>query len=435
MNTDIFIADADGGNAKPLLSHPGLDYNASFSQDGKWIVFTSERNGSADIYRVHADGSGLEQLTNDPAFDDQASLSTDGKFLAFVSSRTGQADIYILEIATGKLRNITNHPGGDFRPCWSPDGKWIAFSSDRYSQKPKAGFVTLHSTEIYKVHIDGTELTWLTNMQTFAGSPCWSADGKQLVFYESEIENVRRITSARRQFAQTQIYIINLSDTTREILTSDSTEKVSPRWCGGETVAYISRAENGGIEFTNGKKGQRGQFESPSWSADGKLMVFHRNVDSNWPPVQKKYSLDPQFQLLRTGIFPSFSTSGQKLICNDQTAGILHNGILVMDTDGRNQSLLFRDSVKSALAPVFSMKGDKIAFGMGSFFQTILGPAIADIAMINSDGSHLKIVTHDSGNFAFPSWSPNGKRIVYRASGGKMEGLLIVNVERQKYKL
>ena len=65
LNDDIFIADADGTHARPLLPNPANDYNASFSPDGNWIVFTSERNGSADIYRVHPDGSGLEQLTND----------------------------------------------------------------------------------------------------------------------------------------------------------------------------------------------------------------------------------------------------------------------------------------------------------------------------------------------------------------------------------
>ncbi len=70
LNNDIFIADADGTNARALLPEPSNDYNASFSHDDKWIVFTSERNGSADIYRVNPDGSGLEQLTNDPSFDD-----------------------------------------------------------------------------------------------------------------------------------------------------------------------------------------------------------------------------------------------------------------------------------------------------------------------------------------------------------------------------
>ena len=103
LNMDIFVADADGSNAKPLLAHPDQDYDASFSHDGKWIVFTSGRNGSADIYRVHPDGSGLERLTDDPAFDDQGVLSPDNRYLAFVSSRNKQADIWLLELATKKL--------------------------------------------------------------------------------------------------------------------------------------------------------------------------------------------------------------------------------------------------------------------------------------------------------------------------------------------
>src|SRR5882762_11611267 len=87
INTDIFVADANGNSPKPLLAHPGLDYNASFSRDGKWIVFTSEREGSADIYRVHPDGSGLQRIADSPSYDDQAALSPDGRTLAFVSTR------------------------------------------------------------------------------------------------------------------------------------------------------------------------------------------------------------------------------------------------------------------------------------------------------------------------------------------------------------
>src|SRR5204862_6668581 len=83
---ELFIANADGTNERKLFPTATLDYNASFSTDGKWIVFTSERNGQgqADIYRVHPDGSGLERLTDSSSVDDQAALSPDGNQLVFV---------------------------------------------------------------------------------------------------------------------------------------------------------------------------------------------------------------------------------------------------------------------------------------------------------------------------------------------------------------
>ena len=106
LNSAIFIADADGGHERMLISPSARDSNPSMSPDGQWIVFTSRRNGSADIYRARSDGSDLERLTDDPAFDDQAVVSPDGNQLAFVSSRTGQADIWLLDLRTRRLRNL-----------------------------------------------------------------------------------------------------------------------------------------------------------------------------------------------------------------------------------------------------------------------------------------------------------------------------------------
>ena len=58
-NQQLFIADGDGTNARPLVPHESFDSNASFSPDGQWVVFTSTREGSADLFRVRLDGSGL----------------------------------------------------------------------------------------------------------------------------------------------------------------------------------------------------------------------------------------------------------------------------------------------------------------------------------------------------------------------------------------
>ncbi len=119
----LMIAGADGSNPRKLVAGSERDYNASFSFDGAWVVFTSERHGSADIFRVRTDGTGLERLTDHPAFDDQAALSPDGRTLAFVSTReTGSTDIHLLDLETGVARNATATPGGDYRPSWAPDG-------------------------------------------------------------------------------------------------------------------------------------------------------------------------------------------------------------------------------------------------------------------------------------------------------------------------
>ena len=253
LNDDIFIADADGNHARPLLPNPANDYNASFSHDGKWIVFTSERNGSADIYRVHPDGSGLEQLTDDPSFDDQAAFSPDGKKIAFVSSRNKQADIYILEIATKKITNITNHPAGDFRPSWSPDGEWIAFSTDRDSKRPMPVFTFGILLKSIPFVLMDQRLKRRTQLDTYAGSPCWSPDGKQILFYEAALQQVRNMNTVMKVNATTQLSVINVSDNTKQTITKDTGEKIYPRWFADGSMAYVTWGETPGIVFTNGK--------------------------------------------------------------------------------------------------------------------------------------------------------------------------------------
>ena len=428
VNTDIFIADADGSHARPIVQNAALDYDASFSPDGHWIVFTSTRNGSADIYRMRRDGTDLQQLTDDRAFDDQAVLSPDGKSLAFVSTRSGQADIWILQLATGALRNLTNHPAGDYRPAWSPDGLSIAFSSDRESTKPKFAFVTAQSTEIFIIGVDGTALRQVTHDGVFTGSPAWSSDGKQLVVYQAAMEEVQKITSVRRLRGITQLIRLDLATGGRDVLTTGSGEKWSPAWLADGRIGYVSGGPEGGVEFVSGTPGARGEMRNPCWSPEGKALVFQRDVGTTWPPLTAWPTLDPNFQLVRTGIFPSYAPAGDRLVLNDQTAGNLHNSILVMNHDGTHKVIIFTDPQRNALAPVWSPHGDRIAFGLGGFFQAVVGPSTADLAVVQSDGTDMQLLTAGTGNFGLPSWSPDQSRLVYRASGKDLNGLFIIDV-------
>jgi TolB protein len=435
LDTDLFVAEADGSAARPLSPHPDLDYNASFSSDGRWIVFTSHRDGSADIFRVRLDGSGFEKLVDHPSFDDQAVLSPDGRHLAFVSSRSGQADVWTMDLGTKALSNLTNQPGGDFRPEWSPDGRHIAFTSIRDEASfgtPGAG---QNPYDIFVMRADGTDVRRITTSQ-FAGSPSWLPDGSGLVYYQTTAQDRNIINAPRRMSGGTsQIVSVDLATSARRELTSGPGRKWSPRALAGNRVAYFAEAQDGGIEVIGGERGARGEFRNPSWAPDGRRVVFHREMDTKWPPHRAWFSKNSSFSLVRTGIYASSAPGGDRYAVNSAPAGILKNDIWIKRRDGSSHTVAFSHATASALAPVWAPTGERLVFGLGQFFQGVFGQSAgpedqrrgADIAVVDADGSNFRQLTH-GGNRGFPSWAPDGNRVVYRALGGTGKGLLILNV-------
>jgi Tol biopolymer transport system component len=248
------------------------------------------------------------------------------------------------------------------------------------------------------------------------------------VIYEAALEEVANIVAARRLRGTTQIATIDVATGARRVLTAGSGEKWSPRWLPDNRIAYVSGGPSGGLEFVAGAPGARGEVGSPSWSPDGRRLVFHRDVESDWPPHRPWHSRDERYRLVRTGVFPSYSPTGDQLVLNDRTAGNLHNRILKMNADGSNRSVLFGDPERSALAPSWSPRGDQIAFGLGGFFQAVNGPSAAAIATVRPVGSGLTLLTDSAGNAGFPSWSPDGRRLVYRTAKDGRSTLMIVDI-------
>ncbi len=438
----LYVSNADGTGEHPLLNTPGLDYHASWSADRQWVVFTSERDGlgQANIFRVHPDGSGLERLTDDPALDDQAVLSPEGGRMAFVSTRgTHRANVWILDIASKRLTNLTMLPGiqGDttkpdafLRPAWSPDGRWIAFSSDRNTEwlghGHGSGWEHVQELGIYIVRPDGTGLRKLSTAGICAGSPKWSADGKRITFYELPVEQTwdARLRPGIGPGATSQIVSVNVATGERKEETSGPGLKVEPQFVGASTIGYLVKGgANQGLAYSDGRATVKRALRSPSWTLDGSAVVYEK-LDFK-PQAQNTplYSWSADYEYRYTDVFPTIANDG-KLVVTEKA--VSDGAISIMDADGSNKQRIYTAGSGAAFAPAWSPNGEWIAFGIGGYLQARRTKP-ATIMLVRRDGTGGRELTPDSLNAGFPSWSPDGKRIVYRYWGAT-EGLRIMDV-------
>src|SRR5258705_10122326 len=120
---------------------------------------------------------------------------------------------------------------------------------------------------------DGTGLKRVTGSSVCSGSPKWSLDSKQIVFYEMPVETTwdARVfgLSAR---ATSQIVSISLESGKRTEQTSGPGLKLQFQFLPNE---YATKAgKNQGIAYTNGKGTSPGNLRSPAWSPDGTQVIY-----------------------------------------------------------------------------------------------------------------------------------------------------------------
>ena len=447
----LFIAMSDGSDEHRLLESKDSDYDPVWAPDGSTIVFTSDRAGSADLYRVRPDGSGLEQLTNDPAYDDQAAFSPDGKRLVFASTRGGgTARLWTMDLATRDVKALTAGKGGDFRPSWSPDGKWIAFSSSRDHNAPFAHgrWERLQLADIYVIRPDGSGLKEVADSGGFCGSPKWMPDSRRVVAYCMTAEQTlaNRVANPAPG-SDTKLVSVDINTGASTNLAAGPGVKFNPSPISGNDFGYLRKDGAGsgaGIYYSSGKQGPRGDIRSASWSPDATRVVFHKRVTVTFPALVKTHTPNPKYEVSLTGrsILPAFSPSGDRFVTNSRPSPKIFGASLLVTTvaTGRSETI-YQDKNRNVLAGQWSPQGDKIVFGIGAFgaffqgfHELFLTPGDrveggAQVAIINPDGTGFKELTSGSGNSAFPSFSPDGQRFVYRVFEKDAYGLRIMDLK------
>ena len=189
---DIFIKDLKSGRETNLTTNGSNDWRPTYSSNGQYIAFVSERSDlrdvpfyelRGDIFIMESDGRFQLQLTKTESNNGGPSIAPgsteESGTIYFDSDRSGNYEIYKTDFKGQDVRQITFYPASqDVSPCISPRGDKIVFFSDRDD-----------NYEIYMMNSDGSAAQRLTANPADDLNPVFSPDGTKVLFHSNRDGN------------------------------------------------------------------------------------------------------------------------------------------------------------------------------------------------------------------------------------------------------
>ena len=111
----------------------------------------------------------LTRITFDDGLQSEPTWSPDGRYIAYSSDRGGKFDIWVQQVSGGNPVQITKRNGNNWQPDWSPDGKYIAYRSE----DGEGGLYVAPA-------LGGAGLE--RKISSFGYFPRWSPDSSQILF-------------------------------------------------------------------------------------------------------------------------------------------------------------------------------------------------------------------------------------------------------------
>ncbi len=185
----IYTLPSRGGKPK-RITEQGPSYLHGWSPDGKFLIYTAERNGEFDIYKISAKGGKEIRLTNAKGLDDGSEFTPDGKYIYFNSNRTGAMQIWRMKPDGSQQEQVTNDQFNNWFPHISPNGKWIIFLS--YSKEVDSGDHPFYKQVYLRLMpIQGgiaRVVAYVYGGQGTINVPSWSPDSKKVAFVSNTVQ-------------------------------------------------------------------------------------------------------------------------------------------------------------------------------------------------------------------------------------------------------
>ncbi|MCQ8877150.1 amidohydrolase family protein [Pseudoalteromonas shioyasakiensis] len=421
----------------------GTWMNVDVSPDGETIVFDL----LGDIYTMPINGGKATQLTSDIAWQMQPRFSPDGKRIAFTSDQGGGDNIWVMDVDGENQTAVTDET---FRllnsPAWSPDGDYIV------ARKHFTATRSLGAGEVWLYHKaggKGVQLTKRADDQKDLGEPMFSPDGRYVYFShdatpgktfhysKDSVAGIYKIKRFDRQTGEIETIIQGMGGAIRPTPSPD-----------GKKLAYIKRDDFQTslyvYDLTSGKHTKlydklerdmqetwaiHGVYPTIAWTPDNDELIFWAGGKINKLDVEDKSVENIAFNVETNKKIQTAVRFTQNIDSDEFDVKMLRNvqvspdgetaifealgHIYKRDLESGKIKRLTRQDDHFELFPQFSRDGKKIVYVTWDDNEQ------GSVRVVSTRSGRGDTITQEPGKYVEPTFSPDGKTVVYRkASGG-----------------
>ncbi|KAJ4418119.1 hypothetical protein N0V82_005783 [Gnomoniopsis sp. IMI 355080] len=477
-NSDIYRVHPDGTGLEPLMTTPATEDAGALSPDGTKLAFVSTAEGhKANIWVEDLTTGDLINLTGtsavagDPSSPDnyfQPSWSPDGQWIAFSSDRNTQwignrqgaqhtqvLGVYIIRPDGSGFRQIVNKT--DYAlgsPKWSPDGQRLVFyeilrdmtwdarrpelqanaTSQIVSVDVATGLNRIEHTtgsglKLYPQFLSNDNVAYAIKggssqgLASTAGpgvlgairAPSWSPDGKMVVYQKIAYRPARSLESLL--YANDRAFEYRFIDVF-PALSSQGVLAYSEKQGGNSSLVTVNLD---GTNFrviyalSTEEVSNRAEAFSPTWSPDGNHLVFcignfFGGRLTGKAQLFRARADGTELEALTNDTvhvgFPHYSPDGQAIVYREFANGTL-TGLRILNLADRSVRTL---TTGMDNLPFWSPDGQTITFSRRVTRWNW------EIATVRPDGSDIRLLTESGAMDAHGIWSEDGSQILYSSS-------------------